>query len=170
MSASSLSLSCPAQGAPVPAYRPVTHQLLPRARWRINPKISFGDNCQPGQTCLFLFGSLLPSPGCPRPRLQASPKNLSLEPVGGSAPKFSALASSSTVAMPSKLPFSLSCPAQGSPVPAYRFVVCQEYHCRACWRVSSQILGGTNNQRTCKGFQSSLQPLLSSSRVSCTLL
>ena len=42
------------------------------------------------------------------------------EPVGGSAPKFSTDLTTSGVKRPSNSPFSLSCPAQGSPVPAYR--------------------------------------------------
>ena len=47
---------------------------------------------------------------------------LSLEPVGGSAPKFSQLYSLSALAKASAQPFSLSCPAQGSPIPSYRLV------------------------------------------------
>ena len=66
------SLSCPAQGSPVPSFRSVL------------------------------------------PLLQFS------EPVGGSAPKFSEKSKSSTLFEVLGEPFSLSCPAQGSPVPSYR--------------------------------------------------
>ena len=45
------------------------------------------------------------------------------EPVGGSSPKFSGESISSTVRKAANNPFSLSCPAQGSPVPSYRSVV-----------------------------------------------
>ena len=44
------------------------------------------------------------------------------EPVGGSMPKFSSNLKTSGIELPSALPFSLSCPAQGSPVPSYRSV------------------------------------------------
>ena len=73
VSASSLSLTCPAQGAPVPAYRRViTHKPLPRTCRRIDPKVSLWDDRQPGQTFFFLFGPFLPSPGRPCPGMQAS--------------------------------------------------------------------------------------------------
>ena len=45
-----------------------------------------------------------------------------LEPIGGSAPIFSLGLKSSTVEKPSAIPFSLTCPAQGFPVPAFRLV------------------------------------------------
>ena len=45
-----------------------------------------------------------------------------LEPIGGSAPIFSLGLKSSTVEKPSAMPFSLNCPAQGFPVPAFRLV------------------------------------------------
>ena len=45
-----------------------------------------------------------------------------LEPVGGSPPKFSLETKTLTMERVSEDPLSLSCPAQGSPVPAYRFV------------------------------------------------
>ena len=66
------SLSCPAQGSPVPSFRSVLLQ----------PQFS--------------------------------------EPVGGSSPKFSEKSKSSTLFEILGEPFSLSCPAQGSPVPTYR--------------------------------------------------
>ena len=45
-----------------------------------------------------------------------------LEPVGGSAPKFSGELKGGTMEKASYQPTSLSCPAQGSPVPSYRSV------------------------------------------------
>ena len=94
-----------------------------RASWRISPQVSCrGIHHLPhGQACHNFTGSCLSSPGGPSPSLQASfIKTTFLEPVGGSAPKFPALTSTLTPSMPSALPFSLSCPAQGAPVPAYR--------------------------------------------------
>ena len=43
--------------------------------------------------------------------------------MGGSSPKFSGESISSTIRKAASNPFSLSCPAQGSPVPSYRSVV-----------------------------------------------
>lgn len=43
------------------------------------------------------------------------------EPVGGSPPKFSTDLTTSGVKRSAASAFSLSCPAQGSPVPSYRF-------------------------------------------------
>ena len=91
------------------------------------------------------------------------------EPVGGSAPKFSALSKSSTLDMPQPLPFSLSCPAQGSPVPSYRLVL-QVVYCRADRRIRSQVLGRTDNQRINQILQTPLQSLLSSTRVAYSIL
>ena len=45
-----------------------------------------------------------------------------LEPVGGSPPKFTLETKTLTMERVSEDPLSLSCPAQGSPVPAYRLV------------------------------------------------
>ena len=42
------------------------------------------------------------------------------EPVGGSAPKFSEKSSGFVLTEKSLHPFSLACPAQGSPTPAFR--------------------------------------------------
>ena len=67
------SLSCPAQGSPVPSYR-----LVNVVKFRL------------------------------------------AEPVGGSAPKFSGELKISTPEKASDEPLSLSCPAQGSPVPSFR--------------------------------------------------
>ena len=45
------------------------------------------------------------------------------EPVGGSAPKFSQKSSGFILTEKAFLPFSLCCPAQGSPIPSYRSVL-----------------------------------------------
>ena len=45
-----------------------------------------------------------------------------LEPVGGSPPKFTMETKTLTMDRVSQDPLSLSCPAQGSPVPAFRSV------------------------------------------------
>ena len=49
-------------------------------------------------------------------------KDLIAEPIGGSAPKFSGELTIKGLVKALRLPFSLSCPAQGSPIPSYRFV------------------------------------------------
>ena len=66
---------------------------------------------------------ICPAQGSPVPAHRfVHPSRSSLaEPVGGSAPKFSTDLTTSGVKRSSNAPFSLSCPAQGSPVPAYRF-------------------------------------------------
>ena len=65
---------------------------------------------------------ICPAQGSPVPAHRfVHPSRSSLaEPVGGSAPKFSTDLTTSGVKRSSNAPFSLSCPAQGSPVPAYR--------------------------------------------------
>ena len=44
-----------------------------------------------------------------------------LEPIGGSTPKFSMVTEAFVFTKPASEPLSLTCPAQGSPVPSYRF-------------------------------------------------
>ena len=45
-----------------------------------------------------------------------------LEPIGGSAPKFSAESTISNLVRKVTTDLTLSCPAQGSPIPSFRFV------------------------------------------------
>ena len=80
-SKAAFSLSCPAQGSPVPAYRLYLELILS------------------------YFSSL--------------------EPVGGSSPKFSTDVTRSDVQRSAFASLSLSCPAQGSPVPAFRLLLSQ---------------------------------------------
>ena len=49
-----------------------------------------------------------------------------LEPIGGSAPKFSSVAIEQILVKVSE-PISLTCPAQGSPTPAFRYSQCISY-------------------------------------------
>ena len=80
-SKTAFSLSCTAQGSPVPAYRLYLELILS------------------------YFSSL--------------------EPVGGSSPKFSTDVTRSDVQRSAFASLSLSCPAQGSPVPAFRLLLSQ---------------------------------------------
>ena len=77
----SMSLSCPAQGFPVPAFRLVEKHFL-----RIQIELSF------------------------------------LEPIGGAGPKFAHESKGSILVKELSQAISLSCPAQGFPVPAFRLV------------------------------------------------
>ena len=47
---------------------------------------------------------------------------LYVEPIGGTKPKFSQESESSTFTKQSGLQLSLLCPAQGAPLPSFRFV------------------------------------------------
>ena len=62
------------------------------------------------------------------------------EPVGGSAPKFSSDTKTSGIERRVLNPLSLRCPAQGSPIPAFRFASYDKacIH-RACWWISTQV-------------------------------
>ena len=77
--------------------------------------------------------------GCPILLRGQSSHKPPLEPVGGSSPKFPTLTSTLTPSMASALPFSLSCPAQGAPVPSYRPV--QLFCFRASRWISPKVLG-----------------------------
>ena len=87
-----------------------------------------------------------------------------LEPVGGSAPKSPALISTLTPSMASALPFSLSCPAQGAPVPSYRPV--KPFCLRASRWLVPQVLGTVKQLNPDYAFLPSILSLLSSTRVS----
>ena len=60
------------------------------------------------------------------------------EPVGGSAPKFSEKSSGFVLTEKSARPFSLACPAQGSPTPSYRSV--GQMSCLACGQVANMTI------------------------------
>ena len=99
------SLSCPAQGSPVPSYRFVISLI-------------FGTVSQ-YRTAQGSCVNLLLSISNMHWRVFTT-----LEPIGGSVPKFSMVTESFTLTKAAAHPFSLSCPAQGSPVPSYRFEFC----------------------------------------------
>ena len=77
-SGNAISLSCPAQGSPIPSFRLVSHKY----------------------TILKSF----------------------LEPIGGAGPKFAHESKGSILLKEFGQTISLSCPAQGFPVPSFRFV------------------------------------------------
>ena len=52
---------------------------------------------------------------------------LYVEPIGGTKPKFSQESESSTFTKQSGLQLSLLCPAQGAPLPSFRFVLTLVY-------------------------------------------
>ena len=122
-SALPFSLSCPAQGAPVPSYRPVQLFCFRAGRW-ISPKVL-------GTLKQLNFDHALPSTilslvqhkGLLSLPTGQSYSDSLLEPVGGSAPKFPAESSISNLARVPASSLSLTCLAQGAPVPAYRRVI-----------------------------------------------
>ena len=124
---SSLNLVCPALGSPAPAFRFVisfSDNYL-RACWRLCTKVPWWKHSKSGQKSLNIYGTFLPSSGLAHSSIQVCQGGLKTfipEPVGGSSPKFSLLSKSFELEMPYSHPFSLSCPAQGSPVPSYRSV------------------------------------------------
>ena len=91
----SSSVICPAQGSPPPFLRMNSSYLLVSLSSR---KAYTSHNCIVCQTSYIS------------------------EPVGGSAPKFSEKSSGFVLTEKSAHPFSLACPAQGSPTPAFRSV------------------------------------------------
>ena len=93
------SLSCPAQGSPVPSYR-----------FELCYSTEFWHDCSRG------------SHPTSNSQTVTQCNILLLEPIGGSSPKFSYDSKSSTLFRTMGQAFSLSCPAQGSPVPSYRLV------------------------------------------------
>ena len=74
------------------------------------------------------------------------------EPVGGSTPKFSGKLKSSTVEESFAQPFSLSCPAQGSPVPSFGSV--------SNLTKFSEPVGGSSPKFSAKSKSSSLFEIL----------
>ena len=63
-----------------------------------------------------------------------------LEPIGGSAPKFSSVAIEQILGTGSE-PISLTCPAQGSPSPAFRYLLMRRksFLCRANWWLGTKV-------------------------------
>ena len=111
-----------------------------RAGGRFRPKV-FGSSEQLN-SCHALTAALL------SPAQHKGPQSLLIgvytfqrsiaEPVGGSTPKFSGELTIKGLVKPLNLPFSLSCPAQGSPLPSFRFVVISPF-CRAGWRLDPKV-------------------------------
>ena len=139
-SALPFSLSCPAQGAPVPSYRPVQLFCFRASRW-ISPKVL-------GTLKQLNFDHALPSTilslvqhkGLLSLPTGQSYSDSLLEPVGGSAPKFPAESSISNLARVSASSLSLTCPAQGAPVPTYRHVItCNKPLPRTCRRIDPKV-------------------------------
>ena len=113
------SLSCPAQGSPVPSYRSVNVVKLFSAepvggsapKFSGELKISTPEKASDEPLSLSC-----PAQGSPVPSFRSVLNVLTLaEPVGGSTPKFSGKLKSSTVEESFAQPFSLSCPARGPP-------------------------------------------------------
>ena len=110
--------------------------------------------------------------GIPHPSIQVKyfPNNqlIYLEPVGGSSPKFSGSSILSSFVGKTSHPQTLTCPAQGSPVPAFRCPHNRICFQRASGRVSSQTDWGVS----CACLHGRLShsthcPALSCTRGSC---
>ena len=67
----------------------------------------------------FLIDLSVSAQGSSIPKTKQSKYGYISEPVGGSAPKFSEKSSGFVLAEKSANPFSLACPAQGSPTPGF---------------------------------------------------
>ena len=131
-----LSLMCPAQGSPIPSFRLVRGTSIEavlffcfRTNWWIKTQV-FTEVREPhlhgtvrGSACF-----AVPSPGITHSIIQVrrGKKNcfafpFSIEPIGGAKPKFSQKAESLTFTENAGAQLALLCPAQGSPIPSFRF-------------------------------------------------
>ena len=117
-------LSYPAQGSPISSFEYVVIPIIAEPVGGSAPKFSqLASSSTISMPSTNSFSLSCPAQGSPVPAFRWDVYSvLSSEPIGGSAPKFSQLSESSKLTMPSVRPFSLSCPAQGSPVPSFRFV------------------------------------------------
>ena len=128
----SIGLSCPAQGYPLPAFRCVTNCWFLKLYFLepiggAKPKFSQILN---GVQILHDSNSAIslscPAQGFPLPafRLDQPPFlcywNIISEPIGGQKPKFSENVHSKSIIREVKYPVTLECPAQGFPLPAFR--------------------------------------------------
>lgn len=126
-----VTLVCPAQGFPVPAFRLEFYfgtfkliTLLNRSCGYFQTKIFWGYQLQKHHqnwksSCYFD----LPSSGSSNPSIQACffiIKLNCLGPVGSSKPAFSSAFKSFGLSSVSMTTIALLCPAQGSPVPKFR--------------------------------------------------
>ena len=136
-----LSLSCPAQGSPVPAYRlvplsfPFSEPIGGSApKFTLDSKLSLVERKLAHPLTL-----VCPAQGSPIPSYRSlhltSSNSFSwvahpdsnydfdwrtAEPMGGSSPKFMVNTRGLMVDLPALHPFSVTCPAQGSPPPFFR--------------------------------------------------
>ena len=87
----------------------------------------------------------------------------SLEPIGGSSPKFSAESSISNLIRVQARSLAMSCPAQASPVPSFRSVSIVTLFSlfRTHWKLSSQVLNCDSTRSEFPCWTQS-QPCLSS--------
>ena len=144
----SIGLSCPAQGYPLPAFRCVTNCwflkiIFFRTHWwsktKIFPDSKWSSNITWLQFCYFI---VLSRSGISITSIQVRSItflcywNIISEPIGGQKPKFSENVHSKSIIREVKYPVTLECPAQGFPLPAFRldkspFLL--EYHFRTYW-------------------------------------
>ena len=120
------SLSCPAQGSPVPAYRFYLILVFSEPVGGSSPKFATDVTRSDVQRSSFVSFSLsCPAQGSPVPAFRFLFSKLCIffsEPVGGSAPKFPSANTISGFSANLANTFNLPCPAQGSPIPSFRFV------------------------------------------------
>ena len=161
-----LDLVCPAQGSPVPSHRLVNLSRFSLAEpvGGSAPKFST-DLTTSGvkRSSDAAFSMSCPAQGSPVPayRLYLKPvlTLVFIEPVGGSSPKFSTDVTRSDVQRSSFASFSLSCPAQGSPVPAFRFLSSIFVFFQSQWEA---LHPNSPPQTQSRAFQQTWQTLLPS--------
>ena len=95
-----------------------------------------------------------------------------LEPIGGSKPKFSINSDSQSFTHAKSESLSLSCPAQGSPIPTFRlvliFIVCEMF--RAHWRIKTKVCSDNRNPLLFLFTIRELQCHLSSSGIAHSII
>ena len=125
-SARTLSLSCPAQGSPSPSFRFISCQkyFLSEPVGGSPPKFTLETKTLTMERVSEDPLSLsCPAQGSPVPAYRLVPLSFPFsEPIGGSAPKFTLDSKLSLVERKFAHPLTLVCPAQGSPVPSYRYL------------------------------------------------
>ena len=79
---------------------------------------------------------------------------LPLEPIGSAKPKLSQESDILRFRKDVEQPLALTCPAQGSPLPAFRLVVCNDVSfCRAYWYSQAQALPKVGLSTILRGSQ-----------------
>ena len=175
--ANTFNLPCPAQGSPIPSFRFVRLLYSQPFEWGTRFKFSlqhllFATQEPPASLSLKFYlenvledstvstHSLLYSARVHQSICQFISVTLSciIEPVGGSTPKFSGKLTSSSLKEAANRPFSLSCPAQGSPVPSYRYNLNKH-------SLHAEPVGGSapkfSSSQTSAGFTTRLQSTFS---------